>query len=227
MTVDSTRESRDFLLRSIRDLDAEYAAGDITEDDYRRLRDDYVARAAAAIRGDDAPSAPVAGPRARRWLLPAALALAVAAGAGWAVARSADQRLSGDAATGSIELTGGDRITRAQELVSEGRAVEALKLYDAVLDDDPENPVALAQRGWLLAQAELVDEGLASIDRAIAADPSYPDAHFFRGMVLWRAKGDTTGASESFRAVLASDPPPAVRQAATAALQQLGQSTAG
>ena len=213
-------ESREFLLRSIRDLDAEFAAGDMSEDDYRRLRDDYVARAAAAIRGRE-ETAGGARPSRSRWLLPAALAGAVAVGAGLAVARSSDQRMAGDAATGSIELTGGDRITRAQQLVADGKAVEALKLYDSVLDEDPENPVALAQRGWLLAQAELVDEGLASIDKAIAADPRYPDAHFFRGMVLWRGKGDTTGAAESFRAVLATDPPPEVAAAAQSALEQV------
>ena len=220
MSDTAASETREFLLRSIRDLDVEFAAGDIAEDDYRRLRDDYVARAAAAIRGEEEAPGEVRPSRAR-WLLPVALVAAVAVGAGLAVARSSDQRLAGDAATGSIELTGGDRITRAQQLVADGKVVEALKMYDSVLDEDPENPVALAQRGWLLAQAELVDEGLASIDKAIAVDPGYPDAHFFRGMVLWRGKADTAGAAEAFRAVLASDPPPAVAEAAKSALEQV------
>ena len=41
---------RDFCLRSLRDLDAEYAAGDIDEHDYRALRDSYTVRAAAVLK---------------------------------------------------------------------------------------------------------------------------------------------------------------------------------
>src|SRR5437868_2380987 len=51
-------EERDFLLRSLRDLEAERAAGDIEENDYRELKDDYTARAAAVIRALDEPAPP-------------------------------------------------------------------------------------------------------------------------------------------------------------------------
>jgi hypothetical protein len=43
-------EERDFCLRSLKDLDAEFAAGDIDEGDYQALRDSYTVRAAAALR---------------------------------------------------------------------------------------------------------------------------------------------------------------------------------
>ncbi len=43
-------EQRDFLLRSLVDLDAERAAGDIEESDYDALRDDYTRRAAEVLR---------------------------------------------------------------------------------------------------------------------------------------------------------------------------------
>jgi hypothetical protein len=43
-------EERDFLLRSLRDLDREHEAGEIEEDDYRSLRDGYTARAASVLR---------------------------------------------------------------------------------------------------------------------------------------------------------------------------------
>ncbi|MHB8467048.1 MAG: hypothetical protein ACYDD7_19715, partial [Acidimicrobiales bacterium] len=48
---------RDFLLGSLRDLDAERAAGDIEERDYEELRDGYTARAAAVLREMQAPVA--------------------------------------------------------------------------------------------------------------------------------------------------------------------------
>lgn len=43
-------EERDFLLASLDDLEAERAAGDIDEADYRTLHDDYTARAARVLR---------------------------------------------------------------------------------------------------------------------------------------------------------------------------------
>ena len=55
-------EQRDHLLASLDDLDAEYEAGDLDDDDYRTLRADYTARAAAVIRaidGDDADGAAI------------------------------------------------------------------------------------------------------------------------------------------------------------------------
>src|SRR5579872_5112940 len=103
-------EERDFLLRSLRDLDDERGAGDVDEGDYEVLKEGYTARAAAVLRelesrrngdgggdgGDDtdrdggapaagAEPAPQAGPRdtARRpWWARGRL---VAAGAGVAV----------------------------------------------------------------------------------------------------------------------------------------------
>ncbi len=43
-------EQRDFLLTSLRDLEAERAAGDIEEADFLALRDNYTSRAAAVLR---------------------------------------------------------------------------------------------------------------------------------------------------------------------------------
>ena len=46
----SLEDERDFLLRSLDDLEAEYAAGDIDDRDYEALTDDYTVRAAETIR---------------------------------------------------------------------------------------------------------------------------------------------------------------------------------
>jgi len=219
MTVD---EDRAFLLRSLQDLEAEYAAGDLAESDYLALRDDYTARAAAALRAaDDAPDTvlgalePTYGPeRAQkpkgRTVLVTAGLLVASAVAGWAVAQASGERVAGDEATGAIEQASTDRIARAQQLVSEGKLLDAVQTYDALLRDDPDNPVALAERGWLISRVDpsLVDKGLVSIDRAIAVDPSYAEAHFYRGMILQQAKGDPAGAAEEFQRALDAHPPP-------------------
>ena len=66
---------RDFLLKSLDDLETERAAGNIDDASYTELHDDYTARAAAAIRAlrdgvDARPSPPPAWsaspPRARK-----------------------------------------------------------------------------------------------------------------------------------------------------------------
>jgi hypothetical protein len=44
----------------------------------------------------------------------------------------------------------------------------------------------------------------------VAADPSYPDAHFFRGMMLWQDKSDPAGAVGEFRLFLSNRPPQAM-----------------
>jgi tetratricopeptide (TPR) repeat protein len=224
--VSGLAEEREFLLQSIRDLDAELAAGDLDPEDHRRLRDEYTARAAEVLRqmeGAGEPSAaaqaaPPAAARSGRGRSKALVAVVVAAllsgGAGYAVATSSNDRLQTDEATGSIELGSTDRITRAQQLVSQGKVLQAVRVYDELIAEDPENPVALAQKGWLLVQVgepSLVDSGLASIDRAIAAEPTYADAYFFKGMTLLRAKGDPALARQVFEQGLATNPPPDVR----------------
>jgi tetratricopeptide (TPR) repeat protein len=227
------REEREFLLRSIADLDAELAAGDIDEEDHRALRDEYTARAADVLRRlEDTSSTPARPPaavgpsrrRTRRVRAAAAVLLlaVVSGGAGYAVALSSGERLATDEATGDITEGSTDRITKAQVLVSEGRSLDAVKVFDELLADDPDNPVALAQRGWLISRvdASLVDKGLSEVDRAIEVEPTYADAYFFRGMILLRSKGDPAAAGEAFRKGLEMGPAPEVKAALEAGRAQ-------
>jgi tetratricopeptide (TPR) repeat protein len=215
-------EERDFLLRSLRDLEVEREAGDIDERDYVRLRDDYTARAAAALRAIDQRAAVPAdagvapNPRRPRAALITAGVLTVAVLAGVLVAQSAGQRVAGRAATGAVPPTAPpDDLTRARQLFSERNYLDALKLYDKVLKGDPQNVEALTYRGWLLFQAspeQFTDRALESLDRAVVADPRFPDAHFFRGWVLQHGKDDAAAAVPEYRAFIATDPPPEFRQ---------------
>ena len=222
----SLTDERDFLLKSIADLDAERDAGDISEDDYRTLRDDYTARAAAVLRALDSAGASeaeameeAAPPRTRsraRLAVASVAVVALSIGAAWALSSSMGERLPGDEATGSIVETPVDPLTRAQQLVSEGKVLDAVKLYDEILADEPTGrtkAIALAQRGWLISRAAsadpaLADKGLSQIDEAIAVDPNYADAYFFKGMLLSREKDDPVGAIVAFRRFLSMSPPP-------------------
>jgi len=189
----------EFLQRSIADLDAEHAAGDLSETDYAELK----ARYTAALGRETVPAAGTKS-HPRRSALVAVVVLLIAGIAGGLVAQMSGERVAGRPSSGSIDEGTSDKLARAQQLVSEGKVLDAVKQYDAVLKEDPKNPVALAERGWVIRNAGLVDDGLKYVDRAIAADPSYPEAHFFKAMILWRDKSDAAAAVTEFRLFLAN-----------------------
>ncbi|HEV3351376.1 MAG TPA: tetratricopeptide repeat protein [Acidimicrobiales bacterium] len=221
-------EQRRFLLQSLQDLDRERDAGDIDEDDYRTLKDDYTARAAAVLHAIDERQAGLAqaqrAVRRKRSTKVTALVVAgvvaLAIGGGVIVAATSGQRLPGQTVSGNVPSNVNDQLVAAQEDLANGKAVEALKLYDQVLKTDPKNAPALTFRGWILESANLHDEALASLDKAIAADPTFAMAHYFKGAVLFQGKGDPASAVKEFEAFLASNPPADAAKTAQDALDQ-------
>jgi tetratricopeptide (TPR) repeat protein len=99
------------------------------------------------------------------------------------------------------------RIQQALELESNGKAADALKIYDALIQENPNDVAALSYRGWLLKRAGLPDRAMESLDAAIAVDPHFPDAHFFRGMVLYQDRKDPAAAVTEFRLFMSNNPP--------------------
>ena len=77
--VEHLQAERDFLLKSLDDLESERAAGGIDDESYRQLHDDYTARAAAVIRalrdGVDARPARPRVPWSRRALVIGAIVI--------------------------------------------------------------------------------------------------------------------------------------------------------
>jgi tetratricopeptide (TPR) repeat protein len=111
----------------------------------------------------------------------------------------------------------------AQQVAGVLPPVDALKVYDAILDGDPDDAEALSYRGWQGASlvvggqmegsdAETVlNSSLEFLDQAVAADPTRPDAHVFRAIVLHRLGRDDEAADE-LRAFDATDPPAQMQQ---------------
>lgn len=226
---------RDFLLRSLDDLEAERVDGAIDDDTYRVLHDDYTARAAAALRalrgeGSEPTVAPAPAPR-RRLLVIALIALfAIVAGVALSFAlgarRDSELASGNEAAVGTedrrvvlqaaVDRDPNDvaaRLALAGFLVQQQELPAALEQYDAAAKLDPTNAEASAQAGWIVfltatstedaAQfSKLIDAAQARLNAATAADPDYPDAHFYLGVLQLRGIGNPGAAIPEFQRYL-------------------------
>jgi tetratricopeptide (TPR) repeat protein len=217
-------EQRGFLLRSLDDLDREFEAGDLAEDDYRTLRDDYTRRAADLLREIDGSKSalPPAPPRRRgRTVAIGATVSALAVATGLFVAQSSGQRLANDEITGDITASASSDATDAQAAAAAGDFEQAIELSNRALAAAPDDVATLAYRGWFryqLAQQRdegverdtLIGEGVADLDRAISLDPEYQPAQVFKAVTMVRTGGDPADALARIDAVLADDPEPEV-----------------
>jgi tetratricopeptide (TPR) repeat protein len=146
----------------------------------------------------------------------------LAGGAGLGVAASMGQRRAGDTITGNTPETTASLLDQAAKLSDDGKALEAVQLYDKVLDRQPQNVEALAERGFLLLRvaassgetpkADLVKQGKASIELALQGAPGDPRLLFYRG-VAEVLEGNDAAANATFDQALASNPSPDVKAA--------------
>jgi cytochrome c-type biogenesis protein CcmH len=265
LTPAAVEERREFLTRSLADADAEYLAGDLSDQDYLALRQRDMVRLAAlpvptgagrpggapalaATVGEraaasgvsvldgpaptstrspaDAPADTPADAPPRRhsrrsgWFLGGAL-VAFAAALILAVSLFATNRQPGQSITGSFAESQQQQIEEslAQAATDEdqGQAAKAAQLYQSVLDDHPDNEVALAQLGWLEYQsgvhgksAVLIADSRTKLQRAIRLDPGDYAARLYYGTVLLQQDDDPTGAVTQYRRFLADGPPSAL-----------------
>ena len=221
-------EERDFLLRSLQDLEREHDAGDVDDSDYVELKDDYTARAAAAIRAIDDRTAAVKSLRPQRNWKRTALGLVlvgvVAVGAGWIVFRNAGTRAPGQGLTGDARQDSANLILQAQGLTGQAQASlqsgdsakalkqfeSAVQAYDKALEISPENVQAMTYRGWVLHTIALNSEPSVGaqfdvqarqyLDEAIAIDPNFSDARVFRA-ILERNAGEFAAAKKDLDAI--------------------------
>ena len=108
-----------------------------------------------------------------------------------------------------------DALVAAEALANRGDLLEAVQFLDWVLESRPDDPDALAGRGWLLARsgdAELLALGLDHLDAALAVDPANPRGLVYRAFARWQL-GDVAAARTDLAAfdVLQYRPPELVR----------------
>jgi tetratricopeptide (TPR) repeat protein len=239
---------RDFYLRSLRDLDEEFAAGDLDEDDYVSLREAYTLRAASVLKALDgewpqsatpdgveipasASSSSLTGFEAwRRRLGVGIAAVVIAAGACWVVVASSATRLPGEEITGKAlgSQAVAQELAKAAEAEASGDQLSAVKDYQAILSSDPNQPEALTGEGWLLAQTQqpaLLKQGLGMLATAEKVAPEYSPAHVYRGIALL-SEGDYAGAVPELQWYLDHNPDPQLAPRVRQALQE-AQAKAG
>lgn len=181
---DRLERERDFLVRSIDDLEREKTKGAIDDESYARLHDDYTARAAGVIRSlrDDVDERPVAPPTStRRRLLTgvgivAFVAVLVVVLGIYVTNRGDGQTSSGNSAASQRSGSKGDGgLTVAQR---------RQRLEDTVAA----NPDDLASR-LLLARFREADGDLAGAlqmyDEVLARNPQSAEAEAQAGRILY------------------------------------------
>jgi len=249
-TRDALERERDFLLRSIEDLEQEHAAGDVSDDDFRLLRDDYVARTAATVRALSASATAdeaerdslrtrsfrrLLGLRRTRRTLVGVGIVCVLGVIAIAAASFAGVRFPGESATGTVSLPRAtqirDDLAEAALLSGSGNQAQAVALYGEVLSLDPRNATALSYRGWLIRIAgratgsvKAIALGDASISRAVKVAPRFPDARAFEAVALFQDRHDTTGALGQIRAFVADRPTPGLLAAVGPSLASIEKS---
>jgi len=209
----SLDDQRDFLLRSLEDLEREHDAGDVADADYQALRDDYTARAAAVLRTiERGPARPRATPRPARGRTVAVAGgvLAFAVVAGLLLSQAAGRRQAGESATGDIRQSITQRLNEAGALGAQQDYDAAIARYDDVLAADPGNAEAAAYKGWMLTLAGDQEAGLTQLLDAATTHPDYPDGHAFLAIVFSRL-GLFDQAGRELDRLDALDPPAEVR----------------
>ncbi|MGE3620462.1 MAG: hypothetical protein AB7L84_08370 [Acidimicrobiia bacterium] len=210
--VEALEEHRDFLLRSLDDLEREHEAGDVDDADYEALKDDYTARAARVIRAIErrrarfvAPRPRAAGHRGRTvaWIV-GVVAFALLAGV--MVARAAGRRDVGEVASGDVRRSVTEDLNRGRNLAAAGDRAGAVEVLDGVVERAPDNPEARTYRGWFRYLDGDQQGGLTDLLAAATAHPDYPDVHAFLAIVFYRG-GLVAEADRELARLDALDPP--------------------
>jgi tetratricopeptide (TPR) repeat protein len=157
----------------------------------------------------------------RRWRVAiiCALVVVIALSVGLVV-RGASSRLPGETETGSVRLSPQQQLQRtlaqAETLESDGNSAQALKLYQQVLKQSPDQELALSESGWLefeagvdARNASLLSKGQEAEEKAETVDPNGFGPHLYLGS-MYLVEGQKTMAVDEYKEFLADGPPAAV-----------------
>ncbi len=177
---------RDFLLRSLDDLEREREKGAIDDESYARLHDDYTARAAATIRSlrDGVDERPVAAPTStRRRVLTAAGITAFVVLVAVVLAAALTDRLPGQTSSGN---TGSDQAANGSANGNGGITLEERRrrLVQAVADNPDDIASRLLLARYLEAGGDLAG-ALEQYDEVLVRSPQSAEAEAQAGRILY------------------------------------------
>ena len=186
-TLASLESERDFLLRSIADLESEREAGNLDEERYRSLKDDYTARAATVLRsieeGREARQSVAPLPKKRKMVTGGAV-LAFILIAVLALAAAAGKRHNGQTITGNAQSGGTESSTTATGPEADAARRAALEQQ---LKQHPDDPTAhLVYARYLLEVGELTNAVKEYVATA-KLDPKNAEANAYAGWVSFLA----------------------------------------
>jgi tetratricopeptide (TPR) repeat protein len=167
------------------------------------------------------PAPPLAdAPKMSRWRLLGILSCCalIVIGILILVDHAISPRLPGQAVSGGITQTRAQlieqQLAQAATLYSGGQTAQALTLYEKVLSEDPTDPTALAQSGWLEwnagasdTQRSLETLGRRVEEQAIRVAPNFYGGHLYLGLILLYQDNNPKGAVVQFDKFLADAPP--------------------
>lgn len=225
-------DEREFLERSLADLDRERAAGDLSDADHADLKARYERKLDRSVSAEPPVTGPSGHRSVGRTVATIVVVAAIGVGGGLAVARSSGSRKPGDTITGNIPAGTQEQLAKAAALTQQGNVLEALKVYDEVLAENPKDVSALTYKGWLLrnvgvenGEPELAEQGVSYLEQALEIDPTFSEAWLFRGIIFLRDEESPDQAIDALRLAIANDPIPEVAAAARELLAEIQQAT--
>lgn len=198
MSIDKDRraqleQERDFLMKSLDDLELEQDSGGIDDESYTALHDDYTARLAATLRSlrDDIDVAPKEKPapkgrtRKRVALVAGVVVFAILAGVSLAYAvgaRLPGQMGTGDSQAKSNTMTASDKATLA-------KLKQTITKLQQQVNASPDDYNLRLQLSLAYEQNGDPLNALKQSDSAIDIDPNRPEAHANSARLLYLISG--------------------------------------
>jgi tetratricopeptide (TPR) repeat protein len=242
-------DEREFLRRSLDDAEREHTAGDLSDEDFgvlvgrdrRKLAEVELALAALGpeeadeVAATTEPTWPAASPSPKRtrqaqWRRAGIVGccLLIVVGTVILVSHALQNGSPGQPLTGSVALPKQqlieEQIQEATTYNDENQDVPALQLFEKVLGEDPTNPEALADAGWLqwksgfaARSASVETTGRSDVNKAVRLAPAFYKGHLYLGLILLYQDNNDTAAAAQFTKFLNEAPPePDVAESAAA-----------
>jgi len=183
-------EERDFLMKSLDDLELEKESGGIDDESYAALHDDYTARLAATLRSlrDDVDVVPKEKPapksRTRKRVVLVALVVVFAIIAGVSLAYAVGARLPGQMGTGNSQASSSTKLSAADK-AKLAQLKQAITDLQNQVNASPDDYNLRLKLSLAYEQNDDLLNALKQSDSAITIDANRPEGHANSARLLY------------------------------------------